>query len=75
MRAIRSILDQSGSVSAKNWSDPSFRSVNFACGGRADSDPADFLRHFGILRRLTGAAASMSVCRWGILRRVRSSGF
>ena len=29
MRAIRSILDQSGSVSAKNWSDPSFSISKF----------------------------------------------
>ena len=50
MRAIRSILDQSGSVSAKNWSDPSFSISKFCVAVGADSDPAGFLRHFGILR-------------------------
>lgn len=54
MRAIRSILDQSGSVSAKNWSDPSFSISKFCVAVGADSDPAGFfetLRDFEVIDR------------------------
>ena len=54
MRAIRSILDQSGSVSAKNWSDPSFSNSKFCVAVGADSDPAGFfetLRDFEVIDR------------------------
>ena len=54
MRAIRSILDQSGSVSAKDWSDPSFSISKFCVEVGADSDPAGFfetLRDFEVIDR------------------------